>query len=624
MPQSTSDTYFDQDSRTQVNEIQSVAPFFDVPKLIEEARLREQQNDLVTATEFVNKAWQVFKESDETRQIEAIEADLLQVSAQIHLRQQDFAKLEEYIRPLLEVSRRLRDKTREAWALLNLGIIRSIESDYHAAITLFLESLERSEQTGFRSNVANCLINIGNVYANMFNYEDAFDRYRIALNEYADVLNDTTRIAVNLNIGNLWHAAEQYDLALEYFEKGMSLAVTDKSQQDILAHAHALMSRSLLALEKLDLAIHHAQLSDDFQTDKYGAGRQINLLNMAQIAFRQEDTEGGANLAIRGIAAARKVHDDVSELRGFALLAQIFGAIKNYKRAYRAQEIYAQKQVAYLRMQRSMHALDMEIRYSLREKQRRIEELTKENHYQAHLLAQNEQIKQQNEQLKMVNEELRQFAYITSHDLKEPLRMIGSFTQMIQKQYQEKLDDNSGTYFRFINEGVNRMSSLLDALLQYATIGKTAIEPELIDIGDVVRNARTNLKIKIEETDANILCGKMPSLMSVNSLLVQLFQNLIGNAIKFRRLDSRPIILINAEEKPDHWLFSIEDNGIGVDKESHERIFVIFQRLHKRNEYEGTGIGLAICHKIVSQLGGRIWVNSELGHGSTFFFTLPK
>ena len=168
------------------------------------------------------------------------------------------------------------------------------------------------------------------------------------------------------------------------------------------------------------------------------------------------------------------------------------------------------------------------------------------------------------------------------------------------------------------------MSALLDALLQYATIGKNEIGPEPVDIGAVVRMARANLKINIEETDANILCLDMPTVVSVQSLLIQLFQNLIGNAIKFRRPLGRPIILISAEEQTDHWVFSIEDNGIGIAKNDIERIFTIFQRLHKRTEYEGTGIGLAICYKIVTQLGGRIWVESELGKGSIFRFTLPK
>ncbi len=597
----------------------------DVRSQIESARLYERQNDYGAALTLATDAWQILRQYKSGQETLSLEADLLQFLAQIHLHRQDFTQLEEYIRPLLELSRQIGDSEREAWTLLNLGIVHSIGSDYKSAITFFLESLEKSEKLGYRSNVANCLINIGNVYANLFNYAEALDRYQIALNDYNDVLNENIRIATNLNIGNLRHAAEQYEVALEYFEKGLS-AATAEGKIEMIIHAHALLSRTLLALKKLDEGIEHAQKAAELMSDRVSnvAGRQINLLNLAEIAFLQGDTEGGAKMAIRGIAAARRVLDDASELRGFRLLAKMFESVKDFRRAYRAQLIYSRRQADFLKIQRSLHALDLEIKYSLSEKQRKIESLTKENSYQALLLEQSGQIALQNDQLKHVNEELRQFAFITSHDLKEPLRMIGSFTQIIENQYHEKLGKESETYFKFIKEGVGRMSALLDALLQYATIGKNLIDPEPVDIGEVVRMARANLRINIEETSANILCLEMPTLSSVPSLLIQLFQNLIGNAIKFRRPSGRPIILISAEEQPDHWIFSIEDNGIGIESNDIERIFTIFQRLHKRTEYEGTGIGLAICAKIVTQFGGRIWVESVKGQGSTFRFTLPK
>ena len=623
MADKLSDTNPNKDAEVIENQLPKDIKY--VESLILSARLYEQQNDYMAALELANEGLNTVQQYESTARAKLLEADLLQLLAQIHLHRQSFTKLEEFIRPLLELSRQIGDLEREAWALLNLGIVHSIGSDYKSALTLFLESLEKSEQIGYRSNVANCLINIGNVYANLFNYAEALDRYQIALNDYNDVLNENIRIATNLNIGNLRHAAEQYDGALEYLEKGLSAAIIE-GKIEIIIHAHTLISRTLLALKKLDEGIEHAQKAAELMPDRISnaTGRQINLLNLAEIAFLQGNTEGGAKTAIRGIAAARRVLDDTSELRGFRLLAKMFQSVNDYRRAYRAQLIYSRRQADFLKVQRSRHALDLEIKYSLSEKQRKIETLTKENSYQALLLEQSGQIALQNDQLKHVNEELRQFAFITSHDLKEPLRMIGSFTQIIENQYQEKLGKESETYFKFIKEGVGRMSALLDALLQYATIGKNLIDPEPVDIGDIVRMARANLKINIEETSANILCLEMPTLLSVQSLLIQLFQNLIGNAIKFLRPSSRPIILISAEEQPDHWIFSIEDNGIGIDNNDVERIFTIFQRLHKRTEYEGTGIGLAICAKIVTQLGGRIWVESVKGQGSTFRFTLPK
>jgi signal transduction histidine kinase len=598
---------------TQMDENQPIISTWDVRSLIEASRLKEHQNDLATALSLALQAEAAFEKCvDKT---DELYADLLQHLAQIHRRRQDFEKLDTYSQKLLEISRKIKDQALEATALLNLGIVRSIESDYRSAMTHFVESLEQSERVGFRSNVAHCLINIGNVYANLFNYEDAFDRYNKALTDYADVLNENTRIAVNLNIGNLCHATEQYDLANEYFEKGLEIA--DKNDKnDMSAHANTLICRALLADRRSIEAKRHLE--------KGAVSHPIHLLNVAEIHFAEGNTEGAALQTVDGIEAAKSAKDDTSELRGFRLLADIYEKIGDFGRAFKAEKIYSTKQIDYLRMQRTMHALDLEIRFSLREKQQRIEELTKENSFQGILLEKSDQIAQQNAQLKQANEELQQFAFITSHDLKEPLRMIGSFSQVIQQNYAEKLGGETGTYFRFINDGVTRMNALLDALLQYATIGKIEIEPEDVSIAEVVGIAKDNLHVKIEETFGNIMCGELPKVVSMQSLLVQLFQNLIGNALKFNKPNSRPIILINAEEQRDNWLFSVEDNGIGIDKEHADRIFVIFQRLHNRDKYEGTGIGLSICQKIVHQLGGKIWVESEPSKGATFFFTLPK
>ena len=525
---------------------------------------------------------------------------------------------------LLEVSQKIGDSEKEVTALTNIGITRSVFSDYKIAMPMFVDALEKSRKLGLRSNAGNCLINIGTIYANLFNYEEALNRYNTVINEYQDVLIETAYIAIHLNIGNLYYASEQYKLSLDFFKKALTSA-EELERKNYVAHAHALMSRTYLALYNLPKAIKSAELATDYMSQIDNApGRQINLLNLAQITFLQEDTRASSEMVLRGIAAARRAQDDASELRGFKLFSEILKKEENFERALRCQMIYSQKQEDYLKMQRNMHILDYEIRYALRDKERKIEELTKEISYQTLLIDRNSQIEKQNEQLRQANEELQQFAYITSHDLKEPLRMIGSYSQIIQKMFAHLLDDDSRLYFKFITDGATRMNGLLDALLQYATIGKADLELEPVQIDDIITIARTNLKLKIEETDTNILCGEMPMVKAIPSFLVQLFQNLIGNAIKFRQEHNRPIILINAEERNNDWLFSVKDNGIGIADEHKERIFVIFQRLHHRNKYEGTGIGLSICNKIVTQLGGKLWVESKPELGSTFFFTIPK
>jgi signal transduction histidine kinase len=611
------------DAQRLGNKAKKQEPKEKILTLIAQNKAFEQQNDLTAALNCLNEAWQLFQTSTGEKS-DDLQAQLLFHLCHIYLKKQDYKKLGELSEPLLELSWRLNDAEKEVSALTNIAIVKSIESDYKTAIPLLVEALEKSQKLGFRSTAANCLINIGNIYAHLFNYDEALDRYQTALNDYVDILSDDTAIAIKLNTGNIYYASEQYRESLDFFKNAIESAL-GLGKKSLAARACVLISRSYLALDEMGLAIDNTlkatALIDNI--DKVG-WRAINLINLAHIQFTTGNTEGGYEKALRGIATARRFKDDASELRGFKLLSEIFKKEKNYSRALQSQMVYSRKQNDYLKMQRNMHILDFEIRYALGEKERKIEELTKENRYQALLLERNSQIEKQNEQLRQANEELQQFAYISSHDLKEPLRMIGSFAQIIEQQYASKLGEESKSYFQFINEGVSRMHGLLDALLQYATIGKIDLELEPVDVREVVNIARTNLTVKIEETDANILCGEMPTVKAISSFLVQLFQNLISNAIKFRQEESRPIILINAEERAHDWLFSVEDNGIGIAEEHKERIFIIFQRLHKRNKYEGTGIGLAICHKIVSQLVGKIWIESELGKGTTFFFTIPK
>lgn len=221
------------------------------------------------------------------------------------------------------------------------------------------------------------------------------------------------------------------------------------------------------------------------------------------------------------------------------------------------------------------------------------------------------------------NSELEQFAYIASHDLQEPLRMIASYSQLLTRRYQGKLDDKADQYITYITEGVERMQLLIMDLLQYSrtATGKEDLKP--VDFNIIMTEVLTDLKVAIETSHADIKTSPLPVLEANHTQIRQLFQNLIGNAIKFQG-DEKPVIEIKALEEAERWLFSIKDNGIGIEPEYSEKIFMLFQRLNEREKYPGTGIGLAVCKKIVERHGGRIWMESEAGKGTTFFFTLRK
>ncbi len=225
-------------------------------------------------------------------------------------------------------------------------------------------------------------------------------------------------------------------------------------------------------------------------------------------------------------------------------------------------------------------------------------------------------------QLERSNRDLEQFAYVASHDLQEPLRMIVSYVQLLERRYREKFDENAKDFMGFITEGTQRMQLLIRDLLEFSRVTSQSKEFEIIDLNEILKIVLKNLKIAIEENNVKIQYSNLPDVLGDNTQLIQLFQNLIYNAIKFKK-DAHPEIEVSAVHNESNWLISVKDNGIGIADEYKEKIFIIFQRLHDRGKYQGTGIGLAVCKRIVERHGGKIWVESELGKGSTFYFTLP-
>jgi len=224
--------------------------------------------------------------------------------------------------------------------------------------------------------------------------------------------------------------------------------------------------------------------------------------------------------------------------------------------------------------------------------------------------------------LEISNRELEQFAYVASHDLQEPLRMISSFTQLLAKRYKDQLDSDADDYIDFIVEGSYRMKGLIDDLLTFSRLNTGSRKFQLTDLNQVLDNVLLGLKSTIEDKNAHIIHDNLPVVNCDPMQIGQLLQNLISNSIKFH--ETTPNIYISAEENGKEWIISVSDEGIGIDPKHQQKIFEVFKRLHSREEYVGTGIGLAICKKIVENHDGRIWVESEQGKGANFYFTIPK
>lgn len=226
-------------------------------------------------------------------------------------------------------------------------------------------------------------------------------------------------------------------------------------------------------------------------------------------------------------------------------------------------------------------------------------------------------------ELKNSNKQLEQFAYVASHDLKEPLRMVSSFVQLLEKRYKGKLDEKADKYINYAVDGALRMQRLIDDLLSYSRINNNNIDFKLIDTNKILKNVILSISKLIDVNSAQITFDNLPKIIGDETQIGRLFQNLLTNAIKFKREEVDPKVHISVKKENSNYIFSVKDNGIGIDNEYKEKIFVIFQRLHGKGEYEGTGIGLSVVKRILSLHNGKIWFDSEIGDGTTFYFSIP-
>jgi len=250
--------------------------------------------------------------------------------------------------------------------------------------------------------------------------------------------------------------------------------------------------------------------------------------------------------------------------------------------------------------------------------------ITDRKHFEQQLLELNKSLKQYAHELELSNEQLEQFAFIASHDLQEPLRMISSFMDQLKRKYQHKLDDKALQYIHFATDGAKRMKQIILDLLEYSRSGKLDESAEDIDMNEVLEEYSLLRRKMIADKSAILNVKPLPVLRAYKAPLTQTLHCLLDNAIKYTKENQHPVIDISAEEVDDYWKIKIEDNGIGIDPKFFDKIFIIFQRLHNRNQYSGTGIGLSIAKKHVESWGGEIWLESTSGKGSTFYFTIPK
>jgi signal transduction histidine kinase len=252
-----------------------------------------------------------------------------------------------------------------------------------------------------------------------------------------------------------------------------------------------------------------------------------------------------------------------------------------------------------------------------------LQDLTESTAHENMLQQLNISLEKRARELAESNADLERFAYVASHDLQEPLRMVSSFLQLLEKRYKDKLDQKAHEYIAYAVDGAERMKRLILDLLEYSRVNSSVVEKEDVDVNKVIDDLRLTYKNVLMDTNGTISNDQLPFVKGNKTQILQLFQNLIGNAFKYKS-NKPPVVNISYKEDNDAYNFAVTDNGIGIDPKFFNKIFIIFQRLHNREQYLGTGIGLAICKKIIDKHSGKIWVSSAPGEGSTFYFTLPK
>ncbi|MEM9819942.1 MAG: tetratricopeptide repeat protein [Bacteroidota bacterium] len=547
---------------------------------------------------------QALKNSEEIRDTNNIAVSLYRLGS-IFFYQKNFEMALEHYEKALELSRIVQNAKLEYSALCALGSTYPSLGDREKSLKYLEVALSSARIRNDETGVFYALLNIGSSHLQINNLQESEMYLQEALTMSKKLENRWGQVGSLISLGELSLTNGKTKKAIEYLGESLKIAKEIRSKVRIveiyglLADAHHQTDEFKKAFDYLKM---EAMLKDSILGEK-------TVKEMGTHKTRYEVQKRETEIALL------KKEKEIANLNGYMLVGTAIFLLLLSGLLY-----------SRIRVQKKSNLLLEEKNKKIFLQKEKLEEANERQKDTNKLLEQkNEQIHIQNKKLEESNDDLKQFAYVASHDLKEPLRMISSYTTLLDKRYKHLFDDTASEFFLYITDGVKRMETMLTDLLSYSRVNSQQKPAQPVKTGDVMEIVAATLRAKVAEAGGEIRFepARLPIVMSNRTHMTQLFQNLVSNALKFMG-GKKPLVEVDCVPQGDDYLFSVKDNGIGISPDNIDKIFEMFRRLHTKEEYEGTGIGLATVKKIIERCGGKIWVESEVGVGSTFFFTMPN
>ena len=514
------------------------------------------------------------------------------------------------------------DRETEARACYFLGRIGRQRGNDVIALRLLYEAMDAAELMGHRPLLVDAHLEIGYVFARLSDDREADKYFVYAAEDALDSGRTDVVFGACYALGVAARRRGDAARAHEYLGRALQAAnelAWPREQGVVLGELAGLK----LAADEPDLARHLAAEARRRATEAGVAASAKTALTEARLAAADGDHPRCIELTLAAERAAEDEMRDDLRVACLRLRARSLAASGELPAALAAERAAGDLAGSLIESQRDRHLPDLNMRAALRQREREIEKLNREAELKNALVAKTEQIERANRDLVQINEELRQFAYVASHDLKEPLRQIGSYVSLIRRNYAELFDERGEQFFGFVTEGVARLNRLLDSLMHYTSVARIELRIEPVDLEEVVAAARDEIATRIEEQSARVEIAELPVVPTSAALLRHVVAALLDNGVKFARAEVPPVVAVDADLDEDLLTLRVRDNGIGIDPTYADKVFVLFQMLHAKSEYPGTGVGLAIAQKGVQRLGGRIWFEGNREGGTTFSVEVP-